>query len=117
MADDVRIAIYQLEKSGLVEIIDNDKLRLTAKGHSIAKEIWSMPIEDIPDDLIGGGEPRQAEVKKLIPCPQCKKEIEPDSTFCRYCGKKLKAIEEFCSYCGSILEPESTFCSACGRKA
>ena len=117
MADDVRIAIYQLEKSGLVEIIDNDKLRLTAKGHSIAKEIWSMPIEDIPDDLIGGGEPRQAEVKKLILCPQCKKEIEPDSTFCRYCGKKLKAIEEFCSYCGSILEPESTFCSACGRKA
>jgi RNA polymerase subunit RPABC4/transcription elongation factor Spt4 len=115
-ADDVRIAIYQLEKSGLIEIVENNKLRLTIKGRNTAKEIWAMPVENIPDTLLEGGSALQAEGKKLIFCPQCKKEIEPDSSFCRYCGTKLKAIEEFCSYCGAILEPESTFCSKCGRK-
>ncbi|MDD1777589.1 MAG: zinc ribbon domain-containing protein [Candidatus Helarchaeota archaeon] len=114
--DDVRIAIYQLEKSGLIEIVDNNKLRLTLKGRSIAKEIWSMPIETIPDELLAGGDIAQVEVKKLISCPQCQKELELDSAFCRYCGYKLKAVAEFCSYCGAVLEPESTFCSRCGRK-
>lgn len=115
-ADDVRIAIYQLEKSGLIEIVDINKLRLTPKGRSIAKEIWSMPIEAIPDNLLAGGDIAQAEVKKLILCPQCQKELEPDSSFCRYCGYKLKAVAEFCSYCGAVLEPESTFCSRCGKQ-
>lgn len=114
-AEDVRIAIYQLEKSGLIEIVDNNKLRLTPKGHNIAKEIWAMAVEAIPDYLLAGEEVTQVEAKKLVPCPQCKKAIESDSSFCRYCGTKLKAAEEFCSYCGATLEPESTFCSKCGK--
>ena len=115
-ADDVKTAIYQLEKAELVEIVGLDNLRLTPKGYSTAKEIWSMQIEEIPDSLIGGREIPQLKSQKMINCPHCKKEIETDSTFCRQCGKNLKKTEEFCSYCGSTLEPESTFCSTCGKK-
>jgi len=114
--DDIKTAIYQLEKAELVEIVGLDHLRLTSKGYSVAKEIWTMQLEDISDDLVAGREIPRIKGHEMINCPYCKKEIEMDSTFCRHCGKNIKKIDEFCAYCGSPLESESIFCSTCGKR-
>ncbi|HUY00367.1 MAG TPA: hypothetical protein VMV49_12475, partial [Candidatus Deferrimicrobium sp.] len=49
--DDVKTGIFQLEKLGLVEIVDLKNLRLTPKGIEVAKELRTVKFEAIPDNL------------------------------------------------------------------
>ncbi|MFX1296407.1 MAG: zinc ribbon domain-containing protein, partial [Promethearchaeota archaeon] len=85
---DVKTAIYQLEKDGLIELTDRNHFRLTPKGSELTKEIRTTRIEDIPDKLLGIPPAGLTEDTKTTRCSNCGKKIEVDSTFCKYCGPK-----------------------------
>ena len=61
-------------------------------------------------------------MEKIQVCPQCHKEVAPDSAFCPHCGNPVvvkKAAEapiSFCPHCGSPVEPDHQFCSSCGKR-
>jgi hypothetical protein len=60
----------------------------------------------------------EREGKRLLICPNCGQENEPDSQFCSYCGQVLSRPEEEgysrCPNCGELEEAGSPFCSHCG---
>lgn len=115
-ADDVKTAIYQLEKAKLVEIIDRDKLRLTPKGHQIAREIRTMKPEMVPDHLVQGFITSEPDKPEVLSCSKCGKKIDPNSLYCEFCGTKTQNVDEFCTYCGELLKSDSAFCPKCGKK-
>ena len=114
----VRIAIYQLEKSGLVEIVDREYLKLTDKGREVSKRIRPMVLAEIPDNLLEGEVEASTPDKTSesgIKCPKCGKINKKGSSFCAYCGAKLKEkSKKVCPYCGSKVRPQDNFCSNCG---
>ncbi len=114
-SDDVRLAIYQLERDGFIELVDRTHLRLSQRGSKIAEELRSMRLEEIPTALVGSIS--SDDVQHLTNrCANCGKLIEPDSVFCRHCGSKIKIENEFCTYCGASIVAGSDFCSTCGKK-
>ena len=114
-SDDVRLAIYQLERDGFIEFVDRTHLHLSPKGSKIAEELRSMRLEEIPVALVGSTS--SDEVDPITNrCANCGKLIEPDSAFCRHCGSKIKIENEFCTYCGASIVSGSDFCSTCGKK-
>ncbi|MHA1131541.1 MAG: zinc-ribbon domain-containing protein [Candidatus Helarchaeota archaeon] len=115
-SDDVRLAIYQLEKAGLIELVDHQHLCLTTQGRKIADEIRSLPFEEIADTLIGIKPPNQTSTQFILRCHDCGREIEPDSVYCRYCGTKVVIETEFCTYCGAAIQHGSYICPVCGKK-
>lgn len=49
-------------------------------------------------------------------CPNCKKQINDDSSFCQYCGSKI-VVENKCPHCGAHpLPKDSKFCPDCGHR-
>ena len=70
---------------------------------------------------------RLRELKGLLVCPTCGKEISNDINFCPSCGtaveKKVYESEvivevspKACHKCGAALEPDAGFCTECGEK-
>ncbi len=109
--EDVKIAIYQLEKDGLIEVINRENVRLTRKGSEVAQKLRTMRFEDVPDQLMG----IQPQGVQTILCSNCKIQNELDSIFCKRCGTKISHDEEFCTYCGASMEPGAKICSKCGN--
>ncbi|MHA1321761.1 MAG: zinc ribbon domain-containing protein [Candidatus Helarchaeota archaeon] len=107
--DDVKTAIYQLEKAELIEIINQEKLRLTPKGVQVAKELRTFTPESIPENLFESRPDYQI-------CSSCGKRIDGNSLYCEFCGVRTKRIDLFCSYCGTSFPPNSEFCPRCGQK-
>lgn len=80
---------------------------------------------------------RQAEIRELkglVLCPECRKEISKDVVFCNFCGHRMKEPEPepepepvpapepepaptpaVCDNCGKELRPGQKFCSGCGK--
>ncbi len=114
--DDIKTAIYQLEKQGLVQIVDKYNILLTPKGSNLAQEIRTMRFQDVSDALLGVDVIISDDKSQNVVCPSCGKLTEADSTFCKFCGSKIKQEDEFCTYCGSIVDGRSKFCSTCGRE-
>lgn len=114
--DDVKTAIYQLEKDGMIELVNHDQIRLTPKGSQVAKEIRTMRIDDIPNLLLGNQTIIIDKNTKINRCPHCGKQLKVGSSFCNFCGTKIKLENEFCTYCGTSIMPGSKFCPACGKK-
>jgi NADH pyrophosphatase NudC (nudix superfamily) len=115
--EEVRTAIYQLEKSGLLEIIDRTNIKLTDTGRQTAEKIRSMTIEMVPDELLKGTELSQEQQKKSgLECPECHKLNKEGSKFCAFCGAPLekKKSGTNCPYCGEKINPNAKFCSNCG---
>ena len=50
-------------------------------------------------------------------CPACKNKFEKGN-YCKYCGTKLTDIKTIlvCSQCGRNIDPDWTFCPECGEK-
>lgn len=47
-------------------------------------------------------------------CPNCKKQIDEDSNFCKYCGNKV-VVANKCPHCGATpLPKDAKFCPDCG---
>ncbi|MHA1268326.1 MAG: zinc-ribbon domain-containing protein [Candidatus Helarchaeota archaeon] len=118
--EDVRTAIYQLEKAGLLEIIQNRNVKFTEKGREVAKKLRPMEIDQVPDSLLEGEIPIP-EDSKVDPskegkiCPNCNKLNASNAKFCAFCGKKLiEKNPNICPYCGENIVPKSKFCSNCG---
>ncbi|MHA1649993.1 MAG: zinc ribbon domain-containing protein [Candidatus Helarchaeota archaeon] len=114
--DDVKTAIYQLERDGFIEIINRDQIKLTQKGSNIAQELRAMRFEEVPDTLLSAPPNSSAHPYETMRCLHCGKAIEIDSIYCKYCGTKVNQLEEFCTYCGASITPGSQFCSICGKK-
>ncbi|NVM53181.1 MAG: zinc ribbon domain-containing protein [Candidatus Helarchaeota archaeon] len=115
--DDVKTAIYQLEKAGLIEIIDRNQMRLTPQGSQIASEVRTTRPEEVPDYLFKGLMTTSAEETKESICLNCGKQIDENSIFCVYCGTKAPNGSDFCSYCGTLIEHGSRFCLKCGKQS
>lgn len=47
-------------------------------------------------------------------CPDCKRSVPDDSSFCPYCGHQIVVFQK-CPDCGKNLPPKAKFCSACGK--
>lgn len=48
-------------------------------------------------------------------CPNCNKQIDEDSNFCKYCGSKV-VVANKCPHCGAIpLPKDAKFCPDCGE--
>ncbi len=56
-----------------------------------------------------------ASVDASNTCPNCHKEIELGSTFCKYCGTQLVTSKK-CPKCGTDLPLDAVFCSKCGER-
>ncbi|MHA1378725.1 MAG: double zinc ribbon domain-containing protein [Candidatus Helarchaeota archaeon] len=59
-------------------------------------------------------------VNDIVICPNCKKEIPHDSTFCPHCGLKLKSQVELknavkkCKKCGTLIKTSRlSYCPIC----
>ena len=48
-------------------------------------------------------------------CNNCNKQIDDDSTFCKFCGNSQK-IEDHCDECGYALIGNVKSCSKCGNE-
>lgn len=115
--EEVRTAIYQLEKSGLLEIVDRTNIKLTDKGREVVEKIRPMTIEMVPDDLLNGAESQQEPQKTSgFECPECHKLNKEGSKFCAFCGAPMekKKSGTNCPYCGEKIAPNAKFCSNCG---
>jgi hypothetical protein len=113
--DDVKTGIYQLEKLGLVEIIDLTNLCLTKKGMEVAKELRTVKFENIPDNLFVDKITAPPQPSNIRLCPNCQKQIELESVFCEFCGRGLQKGNDFCNYCGAELRDGAKFCANCGK--
>ena len=114
--DDVKTALYQLEKANLIEIIDKNKLRLTPKGRQITREIRTMKPEVVPDHLLEGYKTSNSKKMDDNICSNCGKISAKNSLYCESCGTKTQNVDEFCTYCGELIQNDSAFCSKCGKK-
>lgn len=118
LPEEVRTAIYQLEKVGLLEIIDRANVKFTEKGREVAKKIRSMTTESVPNDLLEGETTTEKKIEKESSgnkCPKCGKIVKPGAKFCPFCGNKLSQKEFInCPYCGEKISAKSKFCSNCG---
>ncbi len=118
--EDVRTAIYQLEKAGLIEIISRNSIKLLENGRKVAKQIRSMAVSEVPDNLLEGKveiteESNRIQSNNKLICPHCGKLNMPSSKFCAFCGKKLKKKNEFfCPYCKEKIVGNVKFCPNCG---
>lgn len=72
---------------------------------------------------------RLRELKGLLICPNCGKEISSDVNFCPKCGTAIEkkvyegeviveapVTPKTCSKCGAALEKDADFCTDCGAK-
>lgn len=59
--------------------------------------------------------PSSQNNSNMITCPNCNKNIESGSRFCRYCGQPIPQ-QRFCSNCGQALTQGAMFCSNCGSR-
>ncbi len=81
-------------------------------------------------DAIKAKQAEIRELKGLVLCPECRREISKDVTFCNFCGYRMKApepepepepapAEEMpteCDSCGAPLRPGQKFCVGCGKR-
>lgn len=51
--------------------------------------------------------------KKVIVCPACGKENQPENKFCDECGALLRKV---CPACGAEQDGDDKFCGQCGAK-
>jgi hypothetical protein len=66
----------------------------------------------IRTDTIPESDEEEEEDTKL-PCPSCKKPVEPGYAFCPHCGARL---QEGCPKCGESVEANWKACPHCGEK-
>ena len=72
---------------------------------------------------------RLRELKGLLICPECGKEISGDVNFCPKCGTSIEkkvyegevvveapAAPKACHKCGAALEKDADYCTECGNK-
>jgi membrane protease subunit (stomatin/prohibitin family) len=59
----------------------------------------------------GGSTPQRA-----MSCPDCKKPVPEDATFCPHCGHQQLVFHQ-CSNCGKNMAPNARFCPQCGQPA
>ncbi|TBR28279.1 MAG: zinc-ribbon domain-containing protein [Reyranella sp.] len=63
-------------------------------------------------------DPREASVReRVIVCPACRSDNQPDSRFCGNCGRQLGAASIMCSKCNTAIANGAKFCSSCGTAA
>lgn len=72
---------------------------------------------------------RLRELKGLLICTGCGKEISAEGNFCPSCGATIEkkvfegevivdepVVQKACHKCGAALEPDAGFCAECGEK-
>ena len=115
--EEVRTAIYQLEKAKLLEIINRSNIKLNESGRAIARQIRSMVYTAVSDDLLEGStivQDKQSIINNTT-CPKCHNIIKPNSKFCAFCGYEIiEKKGKNCPYCGEKINPGSKFCANCG---
>lgn len=63
-------------------------------------------------------DPREAPVReRVIVCPACRADNQPDSRFCGSCGRQLAAAPTACPKCNATIASGAKFCSSCGTAA
>ncbi|MBD3230834.1 MAG: zinc-ribbon domain-containing protein [Candidatus Lokiarchaeota archaeon] len=118
LPEEVRTAIYQLEKAGLLEIVDRTNVKFTERGREVAKKIRSMTTESVPNYLLEDEVKKEKEPEKKESnekkCSNCGKMVKPSAKFCPFCGNKMKKKEMNCPYCGEKISSRVKFCPNCG---
>lgn len=102
-------AYFELRKD---EETDEFKVQITGIKDSMKK------IEDYNKTI--------KEVKGLVPCPKCGKDMKKTDAFCTSCGYRVAPAEEpkpvvsstasKCTNCGAVVPNGSMFCTSCGTK-
>ena len=60
-------------------------------------------------------------VKGLVQCPNCGKDVESTVMFCMHCGARMpipeppKNVGKFCTACGAPIPEGAKFCFKCGQ--
>ncbi len=67
----------------------------------------------IRTDTSPDSDEEEEEEDTMLPCPSCKKPVEPGYAFCPHCGARL---QEACPKCGESVEANWKVCPHCGEK-
>lgn len=90
--------------------------------------IWVEERTKRIDSMLEENEELKKEILKLNNkklCPNCKAEIDINTTFCPQCGKEQEKVEvepfipngkRKCSGCNEIIDDKNVFCPNCGTK-
>lgn len=83
---------------------------------SIDDDEVEAPVGGLQPEFVEPEPQKRPEVRGGAPCPWCRADL-PDRdplNFCPYCGTDLKLVP--CPSCGEELEPDWRFCVSCGTE-
>lgn len=126
---DVDNTCYEIGKvlvkqyAGLEAKVIEEKLNSLEDGTS-QKKIWKniLSIKEM-EAQIAACEGQLKEIKRIIHCPNCGKEVSKDAKFCGNCGILIESEEDevsenrkICPECGTVLPEDAKFCHNCGME-
>ena len=124
-----------------LNIIDQEKkidVSYEKIGHAYAEANAESADKLLPEEFVAIDEAnakiaeytdRLRELKGLLICPECGKEISSDVNFCPKCGTAIEkkvyegevvveapVAPKTCHKCGAALEKDADYCTDCGNK-
>lgn len=61
--------------------------------------------------------PQSQAPARVLVCPKCRADNDPDARFCTQCGDKFGGAEAACAKCGAPMAATAKFCPGCGQAA